>query len=165
MTPTVVKDFKNIILNLELTKVTSSASAIYKGIFCLLARKGARDFNSWDLPEYAILDDHHLVPKSWGEKNAPDLIHSIVNRTPLADNTNRRILRDRLPNIYLAELIKKHGRESVVELLATHLISEQALDVLLRSPFTVSDFKEFLEIRQKAILQEIEVVSSQQKLK
>lgn len=141
-------------------ELDSPSSAIYKGVFCLLARKGARDLCTWDLPEYSALDDHHLVPKSWGEKNAPHLANSIANRTPLSDDTNRRILHDDLPNVYMKKLIGKYGRKSVIELLATHLISEKALDVLLRDPFSVTDFEEFLKIRQGAIIEELRPCAS-----
>ncbi len=156
-TPRVILELKNTIENINLLKIDSSGSAVYKGVFCLLARMGARDLSTWDLPEYSILDDHHIVPKSWGEKNAPDFANSIANRTPLSDDTNRRILRDRLPNIYILELIKKYGRQSVIELLSTHLISEKAMDVLLRSPFSSVDFEEFLLIRQSTIIDELKL--------
>ncbi len=157
--PDVIQELKNVIGNIDLLELDSPSSAVYKGVFCLLARKGARDLSSWDLPEYSILDDHHIVPKSWGEKHAPHLANSIANRTPLSDDTNRRILRNRLPNEYLAELIVKYGRTSVIELLATHLIPEKALDVLLRDPFSVADFEEFLRIRQAAIIEELKSCS------
>ena len=155
--PDVIRELKNTIHNLNLLELDSPSSAVYKGVFCLLARKGARDLITWDLPEYSILDDHHLVPKSWGEKNAPHLANSIANRTPLSDDTNRRILHDHLPNVYMKELIVKNGRQSVIELLATHLISERALDVLLRDPFSLTDFEEFLKIRQDAIIEELKL--------
>lgn len=157
--PDVIRELKNTIRNLNLLELDSPSSAVYKGVFCLLARKGARDLSTWELPEYSVLDDHHLVPKSWGEKNAPHLANSIANRTPLSDDTNRRILRDRLPNVYIAELITKYGRQSVIELLATHLVSEKALEVLLRDPFSASDFEEFLRIRQDVLLEEIKTCS------
>src|SRR3989338_1068794 len=156
-TPGVISELKNTINNLNLLQIDSPGSAVYKGVFCLLARMGARDLSTWDLPEYSILDDHHIVPKSWGERNASSLANSIANRTPLSDDTNRRILRDRLPNVYIAELINKYGRQSVTELLSTHLISESAMDVLLRTPFSTTDFEEFLLIRQATIIEELKI--------
>ena len=65
-------------------------TSVYDGIFNLLAMRGARDWMTGNVPQYGDLDDHHIVPKSWGkEKGLGGAIDSILNRTPLTANTNR----------------------------------------------------------------------------
>lgn len=45
------------------------------------------------------IDDHHIVPSSWRKENIQgNLIHSILNRTPLSAETNRDVINDKLPN-------------------------------------------------------------------
>jgi hypothetical protein len=37
-----------------------------------------------DVPQHGDLDDHHIVPDSWGKEHVKDgLGNSILNRTPL----------------------------------------------------------------------------------
>ncbi len=61
------------------------------------------------------------------------------------------MIRDRLPNEYLPDLIEKNGRETVYGVLASHLIPSDAVDILLRASFSLEDFEEFLERRQEAV--------------
>jgi hypothetical protein len=111
-----------------------------------------------NVPQYGDLDDHHIVPKDW-RKNHPglgNLIDTILNRTPLTADTNRKVIRNRLPNAYLPELIAENGEPTVRATLETHLISPTAFDILLRDPFTPDDFEAFLAERQRTIQAAIE---------
>ena len=64
--------------------------------------RGARDWMTGNVPQYGDLDDHHIVPKDWGkaQKGLGGLIDTILNRTPLSADTNRRVIWNRLPNTY-----------------------------------------------------------------
>lgn len=154
--PQVVKQAEFDINNLNLKQEIYQSSSIYKAIFNILILNGARDWETFDLPEYSKLEDHHIVPKSWGKKNGVKNINSILNRTPISDITNKHVISDRLPNDYLNEMIKKLGnKDEVYKLMETHLISRKALDILLRDSFGKQDFDEFIQEREKTILNEI----------
>ena len=149
--PRVIGEFRISLRDLDLRPVRPG-SAIYSGVVNLTIMEGARDWIDGGAPNRRELDDHHIVPKVWGRKNGADgNIDSILNRTPLGSTTNRDVIRDRLPNEYLPELIEKNGREAVYGVLASHLIPPEAVDALLRVPFSLEDFEEFLERRQEAI--------------
>ena len=85
-------------------KQTQKGSAIYNAIFDILILNEARDWYTSELPEYENLDDHHIIPQSWGKKNVGNDINSILNKTPLSAATNRYIISDRMPFDYLKEM-------------------------------------------------------------
>lgn len=148
--PDFIAEFRERIDTLDLRRQTKRGTSVYNGLFNLLIRQGARDWVSDGFPQYDDLDDHHIVPKSWGKKmGVGDEIDTILNRTPLTAHTNRDIVRDYLPNQYLYEMIKRRGESKVRATLETHFVSSGAFDVLLRKPFTERDFKEFLGERQR----------------
>lgn len=128
-------------------------SAVYNGVFNLLVLKGARDWITGLPPQHNNLDDHHIIPQSWGNRNGLyERINTILNRTPLAPETNRHVIRDRLPKTYLRELIHQNGEHKVREIMASHYISDTAFDILLRDPFTPDDFEEFIADREESLL-------------
>jgi hypothetical protein len=61
-----------------------------------------------------------------------------------------------MPNEYLKEMIEKNGEENSYNILETHLISREAVQILLRDPFTAEDFHEFINERKRTILDAIE---------
>jgi len=155
--PTVVREFADRSRRLDLRSETKKGNSVYNGIFNLYVLQGARDWVTGAAPRHDDLDDHHIVPDSWGKKNIKgDLIHSILNRTPLTQETNRHVISDRLPNEYLPELIKQSGEKTVREVLESHLISPAALAILLRDPFGPDDFEAFIAERQRTIQDAIE---------
>jgi len=163
--PSLLYEFKYRYRNIELRKETKRGSSVYNGIFNLLVINGARDWVSGNIPINGNVDDHHIVPASWGKENiSGNLINSILNRTPLTAETNRNIIGDKLPNEYLPLLIQKNGQAKVEEILETHFISKKALDILLRNPFTKDDFEEFIIERQKVIYDAIESLLIKERL-
>jgi len=155
--PALVPEFAARFRNLELRKETKRGTSVYNGIFNLLVLQGARDWMTGDVPQHGDLDDHHIVPLSWGKKNLNNsAIGSILNRTPLTADTNRHVISDRLPNEYLPELIKQNGDSAVRAILESHFISPMALTILLRDPFTPDDFEAFISERQRTIQDAIE---------
>ena len=155
--PALIREFKARFRGLELRKETQRGTSVYNGIFNLLILRGARDWMTGNVPQHGELDDHHIVPKSWGranmERRAAD---TILNRTPLTAETNRHVINDSLPNQYLPRLIQENGAEVVHTILESHLISPKAQDILMRDPFTPKDFEEFIGERQQTIQAAIE---------
>ena len=155
--PALIHDFGLRFRNLELRRETKRGTSVYNGIFNLFVLHGAQDWMTGTVPQYDDLDDHHIVPKSWGKANklhAP--IDSILNRTPLTSKTNRKVIRNRLPNKYLLELIDASGEDTVRSMLETHFISAQALEILQRDPFTGSDYDAFISERERSLKGAIE---------
>jgi len=129
-----------------------ASSAIYKGIMCLVTKKGALDFVRDDPPDYSKLEDHHIFPKSKAKQyGAEDDIDSILNRTLIFEKTNLWIT-NKDPSDYLSEImnIQKIDEQEMRKRLATHLISSEAFDCMLKN-----DFAGFIKAREKTILEEM----------
>ncbi len=155
--PASILEFKTQFRNLDFKKETKRGTSVYNGIFNLLVLQGARDWMTGNIPQLGELDDHHIVPLSWGIKHLHNnLINTILNRTPLTAATNRNVINDRLPNKYLPELIKVNGEKAIRSVLESHFISAKAQDILLRDPFTPEDFEAFIAERQRTIQEAIE---------
>ena len=155
--PALIAEFKTRFRGLDLRRETKRGTSVYNGVFNLLVLRGAQDWMTGTVPQYGDLDDHHVVPKSWGkEHNLDTSIDTILNRTPLTADTNRKVIRDRLPNEYLPELIKANGEVTVRATLESHFISPAALSILLRDPFAISDYEAFLSERQRTLQEAIE---------
>lgn len=154
--PALISEFRERFRSKDLRSETYRGPSVYNGIFNLLVLNGARDWITDDAPYHDDLDDHHIIPKSWGSKENLPQIDSILNRTPLTSNTNRHVIGNLLPNEYLPQLIAKNGEETVRKNLESHLISSLAFDILLKKPFTHQDFEAFLDERQRTIQDAIE---------
>lgn len=155
--PALIQEFKSRFKNLELRKETRRGTSVYNGIFNLLVLQGARDWMTGNVPQHDDLDDHHIVPVAWGSKELKgNIIHTILNRTPLTADTNRHVIRDRLPNAYLPEMIATNSEATVRAILESHFISPIAFDILLRNPFTPADYEAFITERQRTLQEAIE---------
>lgn len=155
--PDVIQTFKERFKGLNFRGENSRGTSVYKGIFNLLVIQGAQDWISGVRPQPDDLDDHHIVPVSWGNDHLDGgLVHTILNRTPLTSETNRVVIRDRLPNAYLPDMIEQNGEGTVREMLASHFVSAAAQKILLRDPFTPEDFEAFVAERQRTIQEAIE---------
>lgn len=155
--PSLIAEFRGRFKGLDLRRETKRGSSVYNGIFNLLVLRGARDWMTGTVPQYGDLDDHHIVPQSWGkEHDLGGIIDSILNRTPLTADTNRKVINDRLPNEYLPELIAANGEAAVRAILESHFISPIAFEILQRNPFGPDDFESFLAERQRTLQEAIE---------
>ena len=155
--PGLIAEFRARFNSLDLRRETKRGTSVYNGIFNLLVLRGARDWMTGNVPQYGDLDDHHIVPKSWGkEKGLGGAIDTILNRTPLTADTYRNVVRERPPNQYLSELIAASGEASVRATLESHFISPVAFAILLRDPFTTDDLEAFLAERQRTLQEAIE---------
>jgi hypothetical protein len=126
--------------------------AVYKGVLCLVALEGAKDFYSGDAIALQELDDHHIFPKSYlGDRGfSQDERNTILNRTLIARDTNRNFIRDKSPSVYLQEMETRHGVEGAKKVLKTHFVDEQAYQAMKKD-----DYPAFLDAREGAILMEI----------
>lgn len=155
--PPLINDFKQRFRTLDLRREVKRGSSVYNGIFNLLVLQGARDWVTGNLPQHDDLDDHHIVPHSWGvEHLGGSRINTILNRTPLTAETNRHVISSKLPNQYLPDMIARNGEKAVLDIMETHFISRAAMQVLLRDPFTPDDFDEFISERQRTLQDAIE---------
>jgi hypothetical protein len=137
--------------NQDFKKQNQKGAAIYNAIFNILILNEARDWYTSDLPEYETLDDHHIVPHSWGKKNVGNDINSILNKTPLSSATNRNVISDRMPFDYLKEMKDNNGETKFYKILESHLISKKASEILMRNPFSKEDYYEFISEREKTV--------------
>jgi hypothetical protein len=163
--PALLLEFKTQFRSLDLRREIKRGTSVYNGIFNLLVIQGARDWMTGNIPQNNGLDDHHIVPASWGNKHLKgDAIHTILNRTPLSAETNRKVIRERLPNVYLPELIAESSETAVRSIMESHSVSPAALAILLRDPFGPSDFEEFIAERQRTLQEAIESLLVKERL-
>ncbi|REJ88785.1 MAG: DUF262 domain-containing protein [Planctomycetota bacterium] len=163
--PDPILQFRRDFRTLPLRKERKPSSSIYRGIFNLLVISGARDWISGNIVQNNELDNHHIVPRSWGKKNLRgNMVDMILNRTPLTSETNRHVIGSKLPNKYIPEMIEANGEAEVRKILESHLISAEAQAILLRDPFTPVDFQDFVDERHRTILQAIEDLIVKQRI-
>lgn len=163
--PALIREFKTRFRNLDLRREARRGSSVYNGVFNLLVLQGARDWMTGTVPQYGDLDDHHIVPKSWGMKNLTgNAIDTILNRTPLTSETNRQVINDQLPNSYFQKMIDQNGLDRTKAVLESHFISPRAVEILLKNPFTPDDFEAFISERQRTIQEAIETLLIKERL-
>ena len=155
--PALFEEFQENFRGLDLRKEIKKGTSVYNGIFNLLVLQGARDWVTGIVPQHGDLDDHHIVPASWGNKHLKaGIVHTVLNRTPLSLSTNREVIGSLLPNKYLPDMIKTNGESEVRKILESHFISLDAQNILLRDPFGPDDYEAFIAERQRTILEAIE---------
>lgn len=155
--PAIVREFNENFRNLDLESETRNSTSVYRAIFNLFVIGGARDWVSGAVPLPEEIDDHHIVPASWGAANGlGKTVDTVLNRAPLTAETNRHWISDKLPNAYLPMLMQMSGENAVRANLESHFISRRAFDILLRDPFTPEDFREFIDERKRTLTSAIE---------
>jgi hypothetical protein len=116
-----------------LQEIASIRNAMYKGLLCLLARGGAKDFGgggklSTNLFYDTNQDHHHIFPnhalKQLGI--ADPRANTIVNKALISCAVNRSI-GGRRPSLYVRDWRGKLGGGRFDEILETHLIDPTAL--------------------------------------
>jgi hypothetical protein len=163
--PALIDEFAASYRSLDLRSEVKRGTSVYSAIFNLFVLAGARDWMTGDVPPYGDLDDHHIVPAWWGrEKGLGSAINTILNRSPLTSDTNRYVIREKLPNEYLPELISKNGEAAVLAILESHFINRTALGILLRDPFTPDDFEAFIAERHRTLLDGIDALLIKERL-
>ncbi len=140
----------------------SYASAVYSGVFCLLALRGARDWRRHEAIQLQELQDHHIFPQAYlkrhGITKKADL-NTIANRTLISDETNGKI-KDKAPASYLhdTEIFPSGTSEG---LLAPHFVEPAILELAEEASESLADeeaaelFDRFVRAREQAIIAEI----------
>ena len=152
--PRMINEFHEQIDSVDLKGQSNSNTAIFKGVLNLLVLEGLFDWQTGRVPNPADIQSHHIVPRSWSsqiQQDVSSLLDSVMNRTLITAETSRTFVRGRMPNEYLKELLEENDRADALQILETHCITEEALGVLLRRPFSVEDFETFLAIRSQTI--------------
>lgn len=149
--PTWMKTFNA--QNMDLT-VEEQRSAVYRGVMCLIALRGAKDFCNGQKASLHECDDDHIFPHS--KYKSFETVNSIANRTLISPESNREIKRAKRPPEYLPIFLKKHGNDEsrLHKTLRSHFISDEALQAMQVGKEGL--FEDFLQARQKEIMKEIE---------
>jgi hypothetical protein len=133
-----------------LQEITSIRNAIYKGVLCLLAGRGAKDFGGGgDLKTNLFYqtrqDHHHIYPKAaLSRKGDSDpRVDTIVNKTLINAAVNKSIS-DNLPSKYVREWGDRL-QGSFGSILQTHLIDPDLL--------SSDDWNRFFEDRREKLRQ------------
>jgi len=145
--------------NYSVRDSASFASAVYSGVFCLLAIRGARDWRRGEAIQLQQLEDHHIFPQAYLRRHgvtARTAINTIANRTLISDETNLKIS-DRAPAEYVASTEVFPG-DDPERILAPHFIDAQAMESmrqatsLLDRSAAAEVYERFLRAREQAIV-------------
>jgi len=150
--------------NIDFSSVKKGSSQ-YKIILCLLALNGADDFftqRTVGTIDYSkeCINDHHIFPVkvkidkvSIKFESTKD---SILNRTLLLDETNKKIL-NKKPSEYLSEMQKRNefnnDIQKVKAVLHNHFINDKAFEYLQND-----DYDNFIKERESAIKEHIKKI-------
>jgi hypothetical protein len=132
----------------------SRLNSLYRGVMCLVALRGAKDFSADDSIQFHTLEDHHIFPDAFLKKQKPadgKRYHSeqrncVINRTLIADQTNRKISKSS-PGDYLRKIVPSARTR---EIMATHYIDDEAV-----SSMKDNDYEAFLNARENLLIAEI----------
>ena len=126
--------------------VDKQSSATYKGVINLIVLCGALDFKTGQPPQFSKekVQDDHIFPKSKYKVN------NVINRTLITTNAAKG---NQDPSKYFKERVNDYGKDKLKEILATHLIPQEAIEDLLND-----NLNDFMEKRKQAILSKINEV-------
>jgi len=140
----------------------SYASAVYSGLFCLLALRSARDWRRGEDIRLQELQDHHIFPQAYLKRHGIEKrvdVNTIANRTLISDETNNKI-KDKAPAEYLADPdIFPSG--ATPELLEPHFLDATSVGLLRQATEDLTNehaaqlYEQFLQARQAAMIDEI----------
>jgi len=143
--------FPSIINHRILSEVKSKGNAVYRGIMSLLAIEKASDFETNEPLENARENDqHHVFPES--QFGNFSVTHSILNRTWLSGETNRRISAKK-PKNYTQEFLEKfydNNEDKFRKMLQTHFINNNAFERMKNN-----DIEGFIQERGTTIIEKI----------
>lgn len=116
-----------------LQEITSLRNAVYKGVLCLLAQHGAKDFGgagrlSTDLFHNTRQDHHHIFPKAALKKLGitDPRLDSVINKTLINAAVNKSI-GGRQPSQYVQTLRNQLTSATVDDILQSHLVNADML--------------------------------------
>ena len=122
--------------------------------------RNARDFHDSRMINVGALselniDSHHLFPKAYLKQNygagVPDPSSSelLLNRA-LIDATTNKLISSRAPSEYLAEVRDHLGPDVLSDVLASHLVNDEAQACLF-----IDDYDGFLRARANGVAEAI----------
>jgi hypothetical protein len=122
-------------------------SAIYRGILCLSALAGERDFCTGQPMALNDCQDDHIFPKAVYENEHP--VDGILNRAFIRREYNSE-KRAKRPSLFFELCLEGHGRDEthLLATLGSHLISPYGYQALL-----TDDFEAFVEQRRASVKQ------------
>lgn len=149
--PKFVQDSVNAIERLDFSEISKFTDALYKGILCLLAIKGGRDFVNNDTVNFSNLDDHHIFPESRAKEFGVSFsgIQTILNKTLISRETNRNYIKDKKPSLYVKKIRKDQptlSDDDFIKRMETHLINRDAINALMED-----DYDRFISLRKSKI--------------
>lgn len=129
--------------------VDEPRSAIYRGLMCLVASQGARDFLTGQPANLHRCEDDHIFARAAFGSDHP--VNSILNRSLISPETNKA-KKDKKPSEFLAMCLERHGNDEarLNDTLQSHFISREAQGAMRRD-----DFKAFVEARGQALAAEV----------
>ena len=144
--PKSIKNFKPT--DIDFT-VDSQGAAIYRGIICMIVKKGAYDFITGQEPKFEPdkIQDDHIFPKKTFKENG------ILNRTLITKKTNL-IKAKKIPSKFFKDLTDLHSKITLDQILEKHLFSADCIEYLLKD-----DIVNFMKSREKFILEEIRKIT------
>jgi len=134
----------------RLLSLQTRNGAAYKGVMALILKEGARDFISGDEMDFTnFVDDgvdiHHIFPQKYCEdKYDRRKWNSIVNKTPIACRTNKKIGGD-APSSYLKRIEEKNVSPDALDAN----VSSHGIDI---AALRADDFDTFFALRAKTLL-------------
>jgi hypothetical protein len=162
--PEVFHDARNIIgaPGFRVRSSASYASAVYSGLFCLLALRNARDWRRGEDIRLQELQDHHIFPQAYLKQHKITKrvdVNTVANRTLISDQTNGKI-KAKAPATYLADAeVFPSGASD--ELLGPHFIDPRTRALMEQAGETTADeevadlYQRFLQAREAAMIEEI----------
>lgn len=131
-------------------------AAVYRAVICLTVVNGARDFHTGQRLTADVLhdtnrrvEDHHLYPTGFLKKLGRSPENAILNRC-LIDHVTNRLIADKPPSKYLAEIEGHLGAERLEDVLSSHLIPTKGGGAIQSD-----DVDAFLASRERQLLQAI----------
>ena len=133
--------------------VDEQRSAVYRGVMCLIALRGAKDFCNGQPADLHQCDDDHIFPYS--KYKEYETVNAIVNRTLISTESNREIKRAKKPPEYLPVFLAKHGGSEarLKQTLASHFIDEESIEAMKSG--SDGDIQTFVSARREALVTEI----------
>jgi len=162
--PEVFQDARNIIgaPGFRVRSSASYASAVYSGLFCLLALRHARDWRRGEDIRLQDLQDHHIFPQAYLKRHKITRrvqVNTIANRTLISDQTNGKI-KDKAPSAYLDDTaVFPLGASD--DLLCPHFIDDKTRGFMEKAGEKATDeevadlYEHFLQAREAAMINEI----------
>ncbi len=135
----------------------STGNSFCKAILCLLAYKEPLDFasnnkvelsNQW-LKASSSRNYHHFFPKGHLKvKTSPANSNSLMNITLISDSTNKKIIKDKAPSVYIKNL--RNQNKDIDATLESHFINIKGFGI------ETDDYELFLSNRAIAIFNELD---------